>query len=432
MPAAFLFCLRKFCTLVPRLSCLRKYRTLVSRTRPESVEVDQLCVVVINVFQLFLREDVGLLQIIRKILIGILRSSERSIGSPHHPVSADDVSCLCQRIDCLRIRIYIRSHDLGHCRDVEPDICLFEHLKLCFPLILLLAHRSEKVADHDLKIRASVRNAQQSGGLMALHQDIADVQCDHAVVLLDHLVDLHHSVSGQIERIVAAHETAAGADFELDKTEVLLLVLASGLARRKFLLRQLEEIGNELDALQSYLSKHRPPSSLDSLLDDATLVNILKKELPAPEASLAETLDKWVHEAYEKNPEHPENLIVPTVTGEMVRSKSEAMILMLLEYYGIPYRYECRLDIGRKAYYPDFTIRHPITGETFYWEHVGMLDKHSYRSDFLNKLHKYINNGLIPDHNLILTYESDDHPLDIRIAIDKIREFLLYDELQTI
>ena len=61
-----------------------------------------------------------------------------------------------------------------------------------------------------------------------------------------------------------------------------------------------------------------------------------------------------------------------------------------------------------------------------------MLDKHSYRSDFLNKLHKYINNGLIPDHNLILTYESDDHPLDIRIAIDKIREFLLYDELQTI
>ena len=366
------------------------------------------------------------------MLIGILRSSKRSICSPHHPVSADDVSGLCQDISCLGIRIDIGSHDLGHCSDVKPDISLCEHLELCFPLFLLLAHRCKKVADHDLEVRASVRNAKQRGSLMALHQDIADVQCDHAVILLDHLVDLHHSVSGQIERIVAAHETAAGADFELDKTEVLLLVLASGLARRKFLLRQLEEIGNELDALQSYLSKHRPPSSLDSLLDDATLVNILKKELPAPEASLAETLDKWVHEAYEKNPEHPENLIVPTVTGEMVRSKSEAMILMLLEYYGIPYRYECRLDIGRKAYYPDFTIRHPITGETFYWEHVGMLDKHSYRSDFLNKLHKYINNGLIPDHNLILTYESDDHPLDIRIAIDKIREFLLYDELQTI
>ena len=43
-----------------------------------------------------------------------------------------------------------------------------------------------------------------------------------------------------------------------------------------------------------------------------------------------------------------------------------------------------------------------------------------------------MNNDIFPDANLILTYESDDHPLDIRIAIDKIREFLLYDELQTI
>ena len=82
------------------------------------------------------------------------------------------------------------------------------------------------------------------------------------------------------------------------------------------------------------------------------------------------------------DPNHPEKLVVPTVTGEMVRSKSEAMILMLLEYSGIPYRYECRLDIDRKAYYPDFTIRHPYTGEIFYWEHVGMLDDPSYRSDF--------------------------------------------------
>lgn len=208
--------------------------------------------------------------------------------------------------------------------------------------------------------------------------------------------------------------------------------LAAGLARRQFYLKQIEEIDNELDALNTYLSKHRPPTALDSFLDDASLVNILKKELPAPEASLAEELNNWVHAVYEKNPNHPEKLVVPTVTGEMVRSKSEAMILMLLEYSGIPYRYECRLDIDRKAYYPDFTIRHPYTGEIFYWEHVGMLDDPSYRSDFLNKLHKYINNGLLPDHNLILTYESDGHPLDIKIALDKIREFLSYDGLLTV
>ena len=90
----------------------------------------------------------------------------------------------------------------------------------------------------------------------------------------------------------------------------------------------------------------------------------------------------------------------------------------------IPYRYDARLDIGNHVYYPDFTIRHPVTGEYYYWEHVGMLDKPGYRSDFLTKFRVYINNGLLPDHNLILTYESDGHPFDITIAQDKIKEFL--------
>ena len=57
---------------------------------------------------------------------------------------------------------------------------------------------------------------------MALHQNIADIQRNHAFVLLDQLVDLHHSVAWQIEGIVAAHETAAGTDFELDEVEMLL------------------------------------------------------------------------------------------------------------------------------------------------------------------------------------------------------------------
>ena len=65
-----------------------------------------------------------------------------------------------------------------------------------------------------------------------------------------------------------------------------------------------------------------------------------------------------------------------------------------------------------------------MTGEYYYWEHVGMLDKPGYRSDFLTKFRVYINNGLLPDHNLILTYESDGHPFDITIAHDKSKEFL--------
>ena len=52
-----------------------------------------------------------------------------------------------------------------------------------------------------------------------------------------------------------------------------------------------------------------------------------------------------------------------------------------------------------------------------------MLDSPEYNADFLQKIRIYINNGLYPDHNLILTFESGGHPFDITIAQDKIREF---------
>lgn len=35
------------------------------------------------------------------------------------------------------------------------------------------------------------------------------------------------------------------------------------------------------------------------------------------------------------------------------------------------FRYECLLKLGDSAYYPDFTIKHPKTGKTYYWEHFG-------------------------------------------------------------
>lgn len=44
---------------------------------------------------------------------------------------------------------------------------------------------------------------------------------------------------------------------------------------------------------------------------------------------------------------------------------------------------------------------------------------------FLNKFRIYILNGYLPDHNLILTFESENHPFDITIAQDKLREFLI-------
>lgn len=61
-----------------------------------------------------------------------------------------------------------------------------------------------------------------------------------------------------------------------------------------------------------------------------------------------------------------------------MRSKSEAMIVKVLKQNKIPYRYEAKLLFGDIEMYPDFTIRHPKTGQWFYWEHFGLLDKADY------------------------------------------------------
>ena len=200
--------------------------------------------------------------------------------------------------------------------------------------------------------------------------------------------------------------------------------LARQLAKKKLCLQRLQDINAELKAIDMYLKNHRDNTDLDTLLRTPAYGMLLFEEGFEMYGTMSEELQKWAHEEYEINPKDPELRNVPTVDGIKVRSKSEALIVMLLSVNHIPYRYECRLDVGGHTYYPDFTIRHPVTGEYFYWEHCGRMDDFKYLIKFLNKFRVYILNGYLPDHNLILTYESDNHPFDITIAQDKLREFL--------
>ena len=80
-----------------------------------------------------------------------------------------------------------------------------------------------------------------------------------------------------------------------------------------------------------------------------------------------------------------EHLIHRTARREAVRSKSEVIIANLLHAKGIDYRYEEPLEINGVTKYPDFTIEDDDTGETFYWEHLGMLSDEGYRQKWLEK-----------------------------------------------
>lgn len=199
--------------------------------------------------------------------------------------------------------------------------------------------------------------------------------------------------------------------------------LAKMLARKSLEQARLQDINHELKALDAYLGKHCKSLFLEKLTTSPGIGELIVGNEIKPPPELAEELEKWANDKYEMNPKFPEMRNILTEQGIKVRSKSEAIILMLLTMYHIPFRYECRLEVGGRVLYPDFTIRHPLTGEFFYWEHCGMMEKSMYRSDYMNKMHVYISNGIWPDHNLILTYESEGHPLDISIVMDKIEEF---------
>ena len=192
---------------------------------------------------------------------------------------------------------------------------------------------------------------------------------------------------------------------------------AEQLAAKKYLSFRLEELSQEQKALSSYLKEPHPTSPKSE-----QLLNQIPgyAELLAPYfKSMSQEQHDWMHAPYEQNPWHPEHLIHKTGSGHHVRSKSEEMIDMLLYTNHIPFRYECALYLDNLPIYPDFTIRHPHTGQTFYWEHFGLMDDPAYAKNVSSKLQTYISHGIIPSIHLITTYETNQNPLSTEI-IEKI------------
>ena len=154
-------------------------------------------------------------------------------------------------------------------------------------------------------------------------------------------------------------------------------------------------------------SFHRKSEKL--LINDSEVHNLLKSHF----TPLSEELNIWMLSPFKSNPTYPDGLNCNSISGHVLRSKSECMIDMLLYESNIPFRYECELTLNNHTIYPDFTIRHPRTGEVYYWEHFGMMDEPPYAKKAMSKLNLYIENQIIPSINLITTYETKDHPLDL-------------------
>ena len=131
-------------------------------------------------------------------------------------------------------------------------------------------------------------------------------------------------------------------------------------------------------------------------------------------------LERWLREEYPRKGFREDDPYYVTERGERVRSKSELIIANWLFQHGIPYRYECALELWdpkqprRITIYPDFTILDPATGKCFYLEHLGMMEDERYFRSAMDRISLYEANGYFVGESLLLSFESDKVPLDVR------------------
>ena len=111
--------------------------------------------------------------------------------------------------------------------------------------------------------------------------------------------------------------------------------------------------------------------------------------------------------------------------GLNVRSKSEGFIFEQLKANGIEFYFEQGIVILGQIIYPDFLIRHPVSGDFLIWEHCGLMSNKTYHDKWEAKLSAYAMQDIRPCSNLILTYEDENVGFSIKHIQDVINFYLL-------
>jgi len=206
------------------------------------------------------------------------------------------------------------------------------------------------------------------------------------------------------------------------------LDLAAKLVRKQMLKRSLKILRKNLKVFEVLLNSYKPlfMSEVSDGLTVRTCLPIVTYE------EKDERIKKWETEEFIACTMLPENKKHTTFNGLNVRSKSETLIAGLLETYNIPFRYDAQLILDGKEFYPDFTILRPKDGEIIYWEHFGMMNDEDYANKTERKNSIYIEHGLLPWKNYIVTFDSKDGSIDVLTINNIINAFILPKKLSQI
>jgi hypothetical protein len=219
-------------------------------------------------------------------------------------------------------------------------------------------------------------------------------------------------VDGQLELAYAltVHKSQ-GSDFD---TVFFILPKSASTLSRELLYTGLTRFRRKMVLLlerdTTVLEKLRSPQCSDTLLRNTNMFVL---------AVRPESVDRYyaAHLIHRTRPsaQHPQ--------GILVRSKSEVIVADILTSLGISFEYELKLpstDDPTDFKLPDFTASYE--GDTFYWEHLGMLSVPSYREAWDRKQQWYEDNGYLA--RIITSEDGADGSIDAaiieRIARKKI------------
>ncbi len=151
------------------------------------------------------------------------------------------------------------------------------------------------------------------------------------------------------------------------------------------------------------------------------------KELIIPiDVSDEDYAQNWMNTSFEGKAISDNLPFFETKRKERVRSKSELNIANMLADKGIPYKYECPLQLRNGAtIYPDFTVLNVKRRKVFYWEHRGMMDDKDYARNAVQRIKTLMKEGLFIGEDLIITEETSTNPLGTNEIDAVIKRFLL-------
>lgn len=132
--------------------------------------------------------------------------------------------------------------------------------------------------------------------------------------------------------------------------------LIKNLAQRDYDNKLIEKIELRQKLLARFMAEY-PQTGLEEVYEE---INEYRKNLIEPIIESDERYAKnWLNAPYIRKIVGEEVPEIFTENGERVRSKSEKMIADKLRSYGVPYKYEMPLRLGRNCViHPDFTIKY--------------------------------------------------------------------------